>query len=83
MVATVDNVPIDKREGVINIFLDELRKSGSAEGVLRMKWNGSGVFPYNYDPGTVMACTTFKEGEPTQLDPLTTIAAVMVERSGE
>lgn len=83
MVATVDNVPSDKREGVIKIFLDELRKSGQAEGVLQMKWHGSGLFPFNYDPLTILACSTFKEGEHTMLDPLTTIATVMVERSGE
>jgi hypothetical protein len=60
-------------------FLDELKKN-KIEGVLRVQWHGSGVFPYYYDPGTILACSTFMKGSPVDLGPIDTLAAFVAQR---
>ena len=37
---------------------------------VRCIWPSSGIYPFNYDGGTIFACANFEEGKPIRGDPI-------------
>jgi hypothetical protein len=63
-------------QGVVNSASEEVRfvvqyavakvtaeNPNSPKTVIRCVWNGSGLYPYCFDPNTVVACSNFQAGD--------------------
>ncbi len=54
-------------------------KKQEKSAVIRCRWPGSGIFPFAYDPNTIIACTNFHPGKPKQ-KPAYPLAVFLIHR---